>query len=831
MQYFQGVFNRGVAVFKIFRFNRDILRYGWPVALTFALGLLLTLFITQRVKESENHLAQARFAQVAHHHLQLVEEMLFSQLRELDALRRFIALEPNLDRNRFEQFTNTDNRFDTAAGWVENVPRSHLDEFLTRMRAEHGPAFALHAPPDSVNLPLASEIRLYPVTYQTSGLSYGFEIGADVRRLPERLAAFDRALATRDAVLLPLQSTREDGEDNTGIMLIAPVFRSGTGQEITERHFGNLRGFVYLQINLGSLIRAAMVSSTGPQGVTGQGGRNIDLQLVGISRHNSPVELYNSLGEGPVPDIRYGQELVLADHIFSATAFPERPQDWISGSTALIVQVSGFFGSALVAGYLSLLMAQRRRAERMVQRRTEELQIANAYRSGLIASAVDVAVIATDTQGIITLFSTGAENLLGYRADTLVGKATPEAIHQPEDFKKWQQRLADQLGHQVSASRVYPAAIEAGQHKSQHWVYLHRNGEPRQVQLTLSTIRNDNNELLGYLSIGVDLTDYVRAMDALAHSDQLLRDLSAEVPGMLYQFVMRRDDYSRYTFVSDGVEKVFEITAAEALNSVKALYDRVHPDDVSNLFKDLYKARDNLTPWVSEFRVQLPEQGIRWLRGEAHHRRTADGTLVSNGYISDITAIKQLEFQLREQATVDPLTKAFNRRHLDAQWQQAVARCRRTGLPLSLIMLDIDRFKSINDTYGHDAGDEVLVRLSWLLNHEVRSTDMVYRLGGEEFLVVCEDTDLQGANALAQALLEKLRSSPMPFVGRITASFSVTGVALDEAMDIALKRLDELLYRAKRNGRNQIVSSSPPSDPVLGVARTERFSPRSSDGD
>ncbi|SFL96175.1 PAS domain S-box-containing protein/diguanylate cyclase (GGDEF) domain-containing protein [Marinobacter zhejiangensis] len=813
-------------------FSRDTFFYGWPAVIVFTLGMMLTLFLAHRLEQSEAKLAQARFAQVAHHHMQLVEEMLYGQLRELGALARYIELEAHLDRSRFQQMAATTNRFDVAAGWVQNVPRSQLDNYLAAMHATYGPSFRLHHPPDSVNIPLATEVRLYPVTYLTANLPNGFELGADVRLLPERRQAFNRALATRQTALLPLTSDLGTVE-GAGLLLIEPVFRAGTGEGVTERHFGNLRGFVYLHVDLGGLIKAAMTSPLAIDDLPTREIPDIQLQLLDIGIEQTPLELYrNDSAVPPSPGpIRYSREIPVADHLFRLTAFPENPQSWMTGSNRQVALVSGTLMSVFAALSVFMVLQQRQRAERRVEHRTRELQVANAYRSGLLASAVDVAVIATDAEGLITLFSTGAENMLGYRAEQLVGQARPQILHQAEDFSLWQQKLSDQLGHPVPANEVYAAAIEARHHKSQHWVYQHRNGEPRQVQLTLSTIRSETDDVLGYLSIGIDLTDYVRAIEALEHSDQLLKDLSAEVPGMLYQFLMRPNGSSCYTFVSDGVEKVFEVTPVEARNSVKALYDRVHPDDKSSLFKDLDVARVELTPWVSEFRVQLPSKGIRWLRGEAHHRTLADGTLVSNGYISDITNIKQLELRLREQATIDPLTKTFNRRHLNAQWPQAVARYRRTGLPVSLIMLDIDHFKAINDTYGHSTGDDVLVRLSWLLNQAIRSTDLLYRFGGEEFLIVCEDTDLDGAKTLARALQEQLRTSQMPHQEHVTASFGVTEVVPGETMETALKRLDDLLYRAKRNGRDQIASSHPPDGTATWPRLPTSTSTRPTNGD
>ncbi|MCK7567512.1 sensor domain-containing diguanylate cyclase [Marinobacter xestospongiae] len=783
------------------RINRELFTYGWPVVLVFAVGLLLTAYLTQRVEEAEARLATSRFAQVAQHRIQLVEQRFHSQMRELEQLRRYIHLDTQLTRQRFYDFSHSPEGIERAAGWVENLPRSAVDTYLARMELEYGPAFRLtpFTPSDEED-----RLRLYPVTY-LSTLLESDRVGEDIRQAPGRQRAMDRALITGATVVLPQPATTA-GNREAAIMLLAPVFHPATGEAVTERHFGTLRGFAYLQLRLASLVGSVTrPDSLAPTATSER--QVIDLSVTDISERESPGLLYATDEHSLPSEIQFSQELELADRTLRLTATPAQPEAWRAGPTALVVFAIGSVGATLVAGYLALLLFQRRRAERLVRQRTEALEEANAYRNGLLASAQDVAVIATDTDGIITLFSAGAEKMLGFRAEEMEGRTPMTRLHPADDLEQWHQRLSQQLGRTIDERQLYPAAIEAGLYNSQHWEYQHRNGERRQVQLTFSTICNGTGEVLGYLSVGVDLSDYVRTRKALEHSDHLLRDLSAEVPGVIFQFLMRPDNSSCFPFISQGVERAFELTVDQVQNSVELLFERIHQDDRAACFQSLRKSRQQLTPWVHEFRVQLPEHGIRWLLGESRPHQPDDGCTVWNGHISDITNLKQLELQLREQATVDPLTKAFNRRHLHTQWQQAIARYRRTGIPLSLIMLDIDHFKVINDTHGHDAGDEVLVRLSWLLNHEVRNTDMVYRLGGEEFLVVCEDTDLQGARTLAQSLQRKLKASPMPFVGRITASFSVTEVNATEAMDTAFKRLDNLLYRAKRSGRDRIVCS------------------------
>lgn len=157
------------------------------------------------------------------------------------------------------------------------------------------------------------------------------------------------------------------------------------------------------------------------------------------------------------------------------------------------------------------------------------------------------------------------------------------------------------------------------------------------------------------------------------------------------------------------------------------------------------------------------------------------------------------------QARTDALTGLLNRRGFETQMAFALALAQRSGRPLSLITVDVDHFKRVNDTYGHEAGDEVLRRLARTLEMRLRHSDRIARLGGEEFVVLLPDTDLQGAQAIAQALVQAMAEQQDPVVGRITVSAGVATMRglQDSGLDL-LRRGDAALYEAKGQGRNRV---------------------------
>lgn len=157
------------------------------------------------------------------------------------------------------------------------------------------------------------------------------------------------------------------------------------------------------------------------------------------------------------------------------------------------------------------------------------------------------------------------------------------------------------------------------------------------------------------------------------------------------------------------------------------------------------------------------------------------------------------------QARTDALTGLLNRRGFETQMAFAVALARRSSRPLSLITVDVDHFKRVNDTYGHEAGDEVLRRLARTLESRLRGSDVVARLGGEEFVALLPDTDLNGAQSIAQALVTAMAEQQDPVVGTITVSAGVATMRGAEDNGTAmLRRGDAALYEAKGQGRNRV---------------------------
>ena len=160
--------------------------------------------------------------------------------------------------------------------------------------------------------------------------------------------------------------------------------------------------------------------------------------------------------------------------------------------------------------------------------------------------------------------------------------------------------------------------------------------------------------------------------------------------------------------------------------------------------------------------------------------------------------------QAEKLSVTDRLTGLYNRLKLDQDLADEFNRCQRSGGRFSIILLDIDHFKSVNDTYGHPVGDQVLVGVARLLAEGVRKVDIVGRWGGEEFLVICPDTGIDGARVIADKLRQMIAAHEFDVVGNKSGSFGVAELKLEDTVSNLISRADQALYRAKENGRNRV---------------------------
>ena len=223
----------------------------------------------------------------------------------------------------------------------------------------------------------------------------------------------------------------------------------------------------------------------------------------------------------------------------------------------------------------------------------------------------------------------------------------------------------------------------------------------------------------------------------------------------------------------------------------------------ANLYRFLEK------PFLNEDIVLTVRAAIRAYWQERDLIRQNEELRRMNAELEDIVAARTEELveknRLLEVLSItDKLTGLYNRRKLDELLDDELVRARRYKVDVSIIMLDIDHFKRVNDTYGHAVGDDVLIALARLLRENTRDADALGRLGGEEFVVVCRHSDAGACMMMAGHLRESIAAHHFPAVGQVTASLGIASCRADDTAATLLARADAALYRAKAKGRNRV---------------------------
>lgn len=332
--------------------------------------------------------------------------------------------------------------------------------------------------------------------------------------------------------------------------------------------------------------------------------------------------------------------------------------------------------------------------------------------------------------------------------------------------------------------------------------YLDKDGNEIPVSQLLVAHRDSGGKVNYISSIARDIRDRKQLESALrtaaVRQESFANSVISTLPG-IYYLSESEEGFQRW---NDELERVTSY-AGEALAALRPV-DLIARDSRPAFEQAMQQALDEGATEVEA--DLLTRDGQRRPYVFSSSRVDLDDTPMLSTVAVDISRRKEAERRLRRMATHDPLTGLLNRRGIDQRLNQKLKETRRYGRPLSVVLLDIDHFKDVNDTYGHDVGDEVLKEMAKAASVHLRESDMLARWGGEEFLVVAPETGHAGALELGEKLRETVEETPQPKVGRITVSAGVATYREEEKGVSLVKRADEALYRAKENGRNRVES-------------------------
>ncbi len=341
------------------------------------------------------------------------------------------------------------------------------------------------------------------------------------------------------------------------------------------------------------------------------------------------------------------------------------------------------------------------------------------------------------------------------------------------------------------------------------------------------------------------MTENVRDINS-----EILADLAEHSVDCIWLYDLSKDCFK---YFSPSVVSLLGMTADEALQ--KKLEDVLSPDSLKlaeaifagladeQISIDVFEIKDEAGSLKSveiTSRLLMTEQNSHCVLGSIHDisswknreeillseidkkDRAIHKLMASEKELANLTLeLLAKNDALRELAITDDMTGLNNRYYFDRRVAEEIERSERYDTPLAMMIFDLDRFKNINDTWGHDIGDKVLISVTTVAKNNIRKPDILARWGGEEFVILVPQTDLLGAAALSEKLREAIATTKHPGVGAVTASFGVAEKITGEPFESWFRRADQALYQAKSKGRNCVVCSSSDAGMPINLVKLE----------
>ncbi|MEO3998711.1 EAL domain-containing protein [Mesorhizobium sp. CAU 1732] len=353
-------------------------------------------------------------------------------------------------------------------------------------------------------------------------------------------------------------------------------------------------------------------------------------------------------------------------------------------------------------------------------------------------------------------------------------------------------------------------------------IYRHKTRERIWITESARIVYDDRSgKPLFYEGSVREITDLMKRLKV----EEMLQKLSSRVPGGLFQLVRHRKGGFTVPYVSSGFRGISGFAESEPYPHPKQFIEMIHAEDRQRLIETLKRSGTLMEPWELEFRVTARDGKEKWLRLSAKPEAIDEG-IIWHGYINDISIRKRNEMEIEKLAFFDSLTGLPNRRMFMDRMRRAVGLCRERKTCGALIFIDLDNFKTLNDTRGHDVGDQYLAQVGRRLRDCVRHEDTVARIGGDEFVIILEGVGADSSHGARAAIMtgNKVLAALRDdfeiglFSHRSSASLGVVIFDGQEARpEEILKHADIAMYQAKAAGRNGMalydhLSMSPESD-------------------
>ena len=765
----------------------------WLVGLgVAAVGLAASFWLAWQQAESVAHVGRGRFMQEARAFADALSQRIEGHTEVVNGLRGLFTANPRLTRAEFERAANQLDVGQRYPG-VRNlsftrwVPAAERAAFEAKVRADTSlspqgyPDFAIYPPGERAEYFVAEYLWPLPGNERVLGL--------DISAQPTNLAAMQYSRDSGHTVASAPFDLLQEETHRPGFVIRVPVFDYSANP--AEPRF---LGAVASTIRVYDLVQAL-----GSQGLlNGIAVSMADHGSVRAGAADTTVRPLLEQSSAALPDAEpFVRDMLVHDRRWRLTFYPTR--SFLSPSEARLPVLAGLAGalvSLLLASTVGLLVRQRTlalaraQASEQAQRESEE-----RFAALFNQASVGVALLDTATGRFLRVNQRYGE-IVGYAPEEMLAMDARRLIH-PDDLRADLQQL-----DRLKRGEVPEYRLERR--------YLHKNGGVVWVDLTVSPMWVPGAAPDRHIAVVQDITERKRMEETLRRNEQRLRSILERLPMGLC--LVQAD--GRISFRNERYVQVCGYTEAE-VPDVDTWWQRAYPDEteraaVRAAWRQAAQraAENNGVIAMAEYTI-LCGDGVR-------RPIEVSGVVLEGGHLvtmEDLSLRKAAEEEINYLAYYDPLTRLPNRRLLMDRLQQALATSARHHRSGALLLLDLDNFKTLNETRGHDAGDNLLRQVAHRLRGCVHEDDTVARQGGDEFVVVLEDLADSPEEAAArseevgQRILAALRE-PYELHGAAHHSSLSMGITIfsgmRETVDELLRRADMALYQAKDAGRDTL---------------------------
>ncbi|CAA7621917.1 EAL domain-containing protein [Magnetospirillum sp. SS-4] len=658
-------------------------------------------------------------------------------------------------------------------GYSTLVLPADLGRHVQAIRDEGFPEYSLR--PGGERALYSAIIYLEPFN-RLNQRAFGFDMYSE----PTRRTAMDLAINTGLAALSGKVTLVQEaeGERQAGALMYLPVYGRGLPLDTEADRRAAIRGFVYSPFRMNDLMA----------GILGSGADTLALRIFDGEATQPDALMFDShrkAVQGTVIDrFRHVETIEIANRRWTLEFRGTRQfSQTLDHSDARTILVSGILISTLLFAVFQGLSRSRSRAVALARQMTRDLTASEARTRAIVETVVD-AIITIDEKGEVQWFTPSAERIFGWTADEVIGRNI--SMLMPEPYRSAHDGYVERFCRTAQARVIGIGREVTG---------LRKDGLTFPMELSVSEVKLDGQRLF---------TGIVRDITArrMAEADQRL---AASVFHSTSEGIIITDTLGTILAVNQAFTDITGFEAEEAVGKTPRILKSDHHDQA--FYEGMWHVLTETGQWSGEIWNRRKDGDVFLERQTINMIRDDEGRPYRFvAVFSDITEMRRKDDRIRHLAFHDALTGLANRSLLNDRLEHTIALAQREKRRIAVLFLDLDRFKAVNDTLGHDVGDQLLRVVAKRLQDLVRTTDTVARLGGDEFVILLENPADENEVAHVGERIVALINQPMDFDGQPAHVGTSIGIAMfpeDGADAVSLmKGADTAMYAAKTAGKN-----------------------------